>query len=165
MTFIIRLPSILVLLALVALSVLGALGAASMITGYAPPIAVVQGAQAEAAGTAAADANWIDVGLFAAAAIFFLISAIRLIRRTQAFWSWLLGFAAYAGRWAYAQGEGVVGQVRGIDPGAYLAPQGLLNDLASTEAQVALLAITVIVGLLIFVIDAADRAYWDRRGA
>lgn len=165
MTFILRWPAILVLLALVGLSALGALGAASLITGYAPPVEQVQSAQAEAANTGAAEAGWIDVGLLAAAAIFFLISAIRLIRRTQGFWLWLLGFAAYAGRWAYAQGEGVVGQIQGIDPNIYLQPQALLNDLAATETQVAILGIVLFVGLLVFIVDAADRSYWNSQGA
>jgi len=165
MTFILRWPAILVLLALVGLSALGALAAASVLTGYAPPIDQVQAVQASAVDAGAAEAGWIDVGLLAAAAIFFLISAIRLIRRTQGFWTWLLGFACYGGRWAYAQGQGVVDEIRQIDPNIYLQPQTLIGDLASTESQVAVLAAVLVVGLFVFIVDAADRAYWDRQGA
>ncbi|MBX3511082.1 MAG: hypothetical protein KF700_07755 [Hyphomonadaceae bacterium] len=164
MTFILRWPAILVLFALVALSAMGALGAASLLTGYAPPVEQAQQAQAAAAETGAASAGWLDVGLLAAAAIFFLIAAVRLIRRTQGFWMWLLGFACYAGRWAYAQGQGVIDQIRAIDFHIYLDPQGLVNNIGSTETQVAILALVLVVGLFIFIVDAADRAYWDRQG-
>jgi len=172
MTFILRWPSILVLLALVLLCVAGALGAAGLIADFqAPAVGVEQvdvqvaEAQAAAAETGAAEASWIDVGLLAGAALFFLIAAVRLMRRTQAFWTWLLGFALYGGRWAYAQQDGLMPTIQGIDPNAYLAPQELLNDLGSPTFQVGILGIVLIVGLFIFIIDAADRAYWDKQGA
>lgn len=175
MTFILRWPAILVMLALVLLCIAGALGAAGLITGFdAPSVGLeqvdTQVAQAQSAAeeTGAANATWIDVGLLAGAAIFFLISAVRLIRRTQGFWTWLLGFALYGGRWAwnqqYSEG-GALATVQSVDINAYRAPQALLSDLAAPEAQVGILAIVLIVGLLVFVVDAADRAYWDRQGA
>jgi hypothetical protein len=46
-----------------------------------------------------------------------------------------------------------------------MQPQALVSDLSTPEAQVGLLAIVVIVGLFIFIVDAADRAYWDKQGA
>jgi hypothetical protein len=175
MTFILRWPAILVMLALVLLCIAGALGAAGLITDLQAPTSGVeqvdtQVAQAQSAAeqTGAASATWIDVGLLAGAAIFFLISSIRLIRRTQAFWSWLLGFALYGGRWAWSQQYsegGVMGTVQGVDINAYATPQVLVSDLASPAAQVGILAIIVIVGLLVFIVDAADRAYWDKQGA
>jgi hypothetical protein len=110
--------------------------------------------------------SWVETGLLYGAGIFFLVSAVRLIRRTQGFWTWLLGFACYGGRWAWKQqahGD-LVGAVRGINPRVYLHPQAMLGALDSTESQVGLLAIILIVGLIILVIDAADRAHWDRQG-
>lgn len=163
MTFVLRWPAALVELALVFLSALGALAAAGAITGYHVDIATVQEAQNAANAAGAGQANWIDVGLWSGAALFFLISAIRLLRRTQAFWTWLIGFALYGGRWAYSQRGGIEDTIRGIDPNVYRTPQALLNDLGSPAAQVGLLAIVLIVGLLIFIVDAADRAHWDRQ--
>lgn len=175
MTFILRWPAVLALLALAMLCVAGALGAAGVLTGFEAPatgveqvdtrVAEVQGA-AERSG--AAEAGWIDVGLLGAAAVFFLISAIRLMRRTQGFWTWLLGFACYGGRWAWAQPQadgGVVATIQGVDLNAYLQPAALAANTASTEAQVGLLGVVLIVGLIVFIVDAADRAYWDKQGA
>lgn len=164
MTFILRWPSILVLLGLSLLSIVGALAAGGLITGYEAPIAQVREAQASAAETGAAEATWIDVGLLAGAGVFFLISAIRLIRRTQGFWTWLLGFACYGGRWAMAQEGDLVAMVRGVDVNAYLQPQVLITDLTTPEAQVGLLGLVLVIGLLVFIVDAADRAYWDKHG-
>ncbi|MBX3428090.1 MAG: hypothetical protein KF779_00755 [Hyphomonadaceae bacterium] len=175
MAFVLRWPAILVMLAVVLFCVAGALGAAGLIADFqAPSVGVEQvdtqvaQAQSAAAQTGAANATWIDVGLLAAAAVLFLISAIRLIRRTQAFWTWLLGFAAYGGRWAWSQQYnegGVAGTIRGVDIGAFTHPQALLNDLGSPSAQVGILGIILIVGLFVFIVDAVDRAHWDKQGA
>lgn len=171
MTFILRWPSILVLLALVLLCLLGAVGAAGVITGFDAPSVGLEQVDAQvteaqdAAAANAANATWLDVGLLAGAALFFLISAVRLMRRTQGFWTWLIGFALYGGRWAYAQQDGLMPTIQGIDPKAYLQPQAILADLGAPTAQVGILGVVLIVGLLIFVIDAADRAYWDKQGA
>jgi hypothetical protein len=167
MTFILRWPSILVLLALVLLSFLGALAAAGAITGFETGIAQIEVAQAEAAEAGAGQATWVDVGLWTGAGLFFLISAIRLMRRTQGFWTWLLGFACYGGRWAWAQQSdgGLAETIRGIDVNAYRQPQAMVADLSTAEAQLGVLAIVLIVGLLILIIDAADRAHWDKQGA
>ena len=111
--------------------------------------------------------SWVETGLRYGAGVFFLIAAVRLIRRTQGFWTWLLGFACYGGRWAWqqqSQGD-IVSSVRNINPQIYLHPQDMLGSLDSTESQVALLAVILIVGLIILIIDAADRAHWDRQGA
>jgi len=165
MTFILRWPAVLVLFALVALCVLAGVSAGAELLGYAAPIAEVQSVQAEAAAAGAGAATWLDVGLWSAAAIFFLIAAIRLIRRTQGFWVWLLGFAAYAGRWAYAQGQTVVEQLQALDVNTYRDPQALLARPDLFEAQVAILAIILIVGVFVAIVDGADRAYWDKQGA
>jgi hypothetical protein len=175
MMFILRWPAILALLALVMLCALGALGAAGLITGFeAPAVGVEQvdtrvaEAQGAAARSGAADAGWIDVGLLGAAAVFFLIAAIRLMRRTQGFWTWLLAFACYGGRWAWAQQQtdgGLLATVQGIDFSTYMQPAALAADTASAETQVGLLAVVLIVGVIVFIVDAADRAYWDKQGA
>lgn len=172
MTFILRWPSILVLLALVLMCVAGALAAAGVIADFQAPAsgvsqvdAQVAEAQSAAANSGAATASWIDVGLLAGAALFFLIAAVRLIRRTQAFWTWLLGFALFGGRWAYSQQGDLVQTVQSIDVNAYLAPQTLIEDLGSPTFQIGLLGVVLIVGLFVFIIDAADRAYWDKQGA
>lgn len=167
MTFILRWPAVLVLLAAVLMSAAGALGAAGVIANYQVPLTGVEAvdaplveAQQAAAQSGAAEANWIDIGLLSGAAVFFLISAIRLMRRTQAFFTWLLGFACFAGRWAYAQGDALMQTVQSIDIDVYRTPQTLLSDVASTEAQVALLALLVLVGLIALIVDGADRSYW-----
>jgi hypothetical protein len=175
MTFILRWPAVLALFALVLLCILGGLAAAGLVTGFqapavgmAPVDAQVAEAQSAAAETGAANAGWIDVGLLAGAAIFFLIAAIRLARRTQGFWTWLLGFALYGGRWAWGQQHqegGLSGTIQGLDVNAYSRPAELITDLGSPAAQVGILAIVLIVGFFIFIVDAADRAYWDRQGA
>ena len=100
MTFILRWPAILVLLVLVLLSALGALTAGAVLGNL--PVVVPQ-VQEPAASSGAGQQTWIDVALLGGAALFFLISSIRLMRRTQGFWSWLLGFACYGGRWAWTQ--------------------------------------------------------------
>lgn len=171
MTFILRWPAILVLLALVLLCVAGALATAGVIADFqAPSVGVEQvdsrvaEAQAAASQSGAAQAGWLDVGLLAGAGLFFLISAIRLMRRTQGFWTWLIGFALYGGRWAMAQ-DGLASTIQNIDLNAYRAPQAILADLTAPEAQVGFLAIVLIVGLFVFIVDAADRAYWDKQGA
>jgi hypothetical protein len=165
MTFILRWPSILALFALALLSFLGAAAAAGAITGFEVGVSQVQDAQEAAAAAGAGQSTWIDVGLWAGAGLFFLIAAVRLIRKTQGFWTWLIGFALYGGRWALAQQGSLVDTVKGINPQAYLTPQSILADLSTPEAQVGLLGLILVVGLLIFVIDAADRAYWDKQGA
>jgi hypothetical protein len=164
MTFILRWPAILALLALVLLSALGALAVGANLGDL--PVALPE-VQSSAAAAGAAENTWIDVGLWAGAAIFFLISAIRLMRRTQGFWTWLLGFACYGGRWAWAQQEsgGLVSTVQSVDINAYTQPQSLLTDLSTTEGQLAILALVLIVGLIVFIVDASDRAYWDKQGA
>jgi hypothetical protein len=174
MTFILRWPAVLVLLALVLLCFAGALGAAGLVADFQAPAsgvdqvdAQVAEAQMAVADTGAAEASWIDVGLLAGAGVFFLISAIRLMRKTQGFWTWLLGFALYGGRWGWQhsnEGDALT-TLQNIDFNSYTQPQVILSDLGSPEAQVALLGIVVIVGLFVFIVDAADRSYWDKQGA
>ncbi|MDX2274169.1 MAG: hypothetical protein NW206_01865 [Hyphomonadaceae bacterium] len=165
MLFIVRWPVVLVLFALTLFCFLGAAAAAGALTGFSTGVAQVEEAQAAAVEAGAAQASWIEVGLLAGAGLFFMISAIRLIRRTQGFWTWLLGFALFGGRWALAQRGELAATVQGLNVSAFLQPQAVIADPASPEAQVALLGIILVVGLLIFILDAADRAHWDKQGA
>ena len=129
--------------------------------------AQVAEAQDAAEQTGAANATWIDVGLLAAAAIFFLISAVRLMRRTQGFGpgsSALRSTRPLAWSQQYSEG-GALETMQSVDINAYRQPQVLISDLAAPEAQVGILAVVLIVGLLVFIVDAADRAHWDRQGA
>ena len=114
--------------------------------------------------SAYADASWLLIGLLYAAGVFFLIASIRLMRKTQGFWAWLLGFAAYGAEWGLVQQHegGLMTQLQGID-WAGMSVEKLAAG--GPEAQVAALVIMLIVGLLIFIVDWADRAYWDSQSA
>lgn len=164
MTFILRLPAILALFALVLISLAAAFAATAVLANLPVDLGAVL-SQDQIATISAA--TWLEAGLWYGAGLFFLISAVRLMRRTQGFWVWLLGFACYGGRWAVAQAkEGdLVATVQSVDPNAYLKPEALAADTTSTETQLAILGIVLIVGLLIFIVDAADRAYWNKHGA
>lgn len=165
MTFILRWPAILVLLALVLVS-LGAAIASALVLGGAP--IDLSAALSEEQLAQIRNVSWIEVGLWAGAGLLFLVSAIRLIRRTQGFWAWLLGFACYGGRWAFQQSQsdgGVLATVQSVDVAAYTQPAALANAPDSAETQLGLLAVILVVGFLIFIVDAADRAYWNKQGA
>ena len=164
MTIILRLPAILALLALVLISLIGAVLATVVLTHLPIDLSSILTPEQR---TQLSQVSWVETGLRYGAGVFFLIAAVRLIRRTQGFWTWLLGFACYGGRWAWqqqSQGD-IVSSVRNINPQIYLHPQDMLGSLDSPESQVALLAVILIVGLIILIIDAADRAHWDRQGA
>lgn len=161
MTIILRLPAILALLALVAMSWVAAF--AGTVTLAKLPIDLGAVLSEDQIGVIQS-LDWIQTGLWWAAGLFFLISAIRLMRRTQGFWVWLLGFACYGGRWAFAQQSegGLLATVQGVDPSTYLKPGELAGAPESPEAQLGVLGIVLVVGLLIFIIDLADRAYWNK---
>ncbi|MEQ1819167.1 MAG: hypothetical protein ABL871_11205 [Terricaulis sp.] len=163
MAFILRWPAIAALLLLV----LASLGAAFAGTVHLAELPIQLPLTPDQAATVNA-LTWIEVGLWTGAGLFFLIAAVRLMRRTQAFWTWLIGFGFYGARWAIAQqneGGGLVANVQSIDVNAYRAPAELVANTGGTEAQVGILGIILIVGLLIFIIDAVDRAHWDKQGA
>jgi hypothetical protein len=164
MTFILRLPAILVLLVLVLVSLAGAF-AATVVLAHLPVSLTAVLSQANV--DQLSRFNWLQTGLLYGAGLFFLVSTIRLMRRTQGFWTWLLGFACFGGRWALAQQDngGLVGTVQHINPNAYMQPQTLIATPDAPEAQVALLGAILLVGLIILIVDAADRAHWDSQGA
>lgn len=163
MAFILRWPAIAALLLLV----LASLGAAFAGTVHLAELPIQLPLTADQEATVNA-LTWIEVGLWTGAGLFFLIAAVRLMRRTQAFWTWLIGFGFYGARWAIAQqneGGGLVANVQSIDVNAYTAPAELVANTGGTEAQVGILGIILIVGLFIFIVDAVDRAHWDKQGA
>ena len=162
MTFILRLPAILALLALLALSWSGAFAATVLLANL--PVDLSTALSPGEIEAVRASTTWIDAGLWWAAGLCFLVAAIRLIRRTQGFWAWLLGFAAYGARWGLAQQNdgGLEQTLRSVDPNAYLDPTKLAADTTSATAQVGVLGVILIVGLLILIVDAADRAHWNR---
>jgi len=161
MMWILRWPVVLVLLVLVAGSLLPAVATTTALLNL-PPIASYSPALA-ALDELGAQSSWLEAGLWYGAAVFFLIAAIRLIRRTQGFWLWLLGFACYGGRWAVTQQSegGLVATVQSLSAES-LQPENLTAE--SAPIQIGLLTFHLVIGLIILIIDAADRAYWDRNG-
>ena len=167
MMFFLRWPAVLVLLAMVAASLAPALATTVSLLELPFDLSAVSPEVAAIAGQAA----WLEVGLWYGAAAFFLVAAIRLIRRTQGFWTWLIGFGLYGGRWAVTQQDvtpqdagGLIDRVRGLTVENFRL-EALTADFTQPAAQVALLALPMVVGLLVFVIDGSDRAYWDRQSA
>jgi membrane-bound acyltransferase YfiQ involved in biofilm formation len=79
MTFILRLPAILVLLVLVLVSLAGAF-AATVVLAHLPVSLTAVLSQANV--DQLSRFNWLQTGLLYGAGIFFLISTIRLMRRT-----------------------------------------------------------------------------------
>lgn len=162
MTFIIRWPLVLLILFLVIVC-LGAAAATTAIRLDAPvDLSFLSEDQVETIRSA----SWLEVGLWAGAAIFFFVAAVRLGRRTQAFWAWLIAFALYGGRWAVAQQAegGLVAATQGLSVESF-QPEALAAAPDAPAAQISVLGVILIVGLLLFVIDAADRSYWDRQEA
>ena len=164
MMFIVRWPVVLVLLGLVAACVFPAL--IGTIETYNLPIdlssvlAVSENLERWAEST-----TMPERVLWYAAGVLFFVTAVRLIRRTQGFWVWLLGFACYGARWALGQQHqegGFAGTLSELTPDQF-TPDALASG--GSTAQVTFLAFMLVVGLLIFLIDAADRAHWDRQGA
>lgn len=159
MTFIFRWLTILVLLILVAASLAPAAAVTVAQLGLGYDLSQIS----EALQQGARNSSWTEAALWYGAAIFFLIAAIRLVRKTQAFWMWLLGFACYGARWAItqqAQEGGVLGVLQGFS----------LSNLSDVSAeaptlQLGLLAFHLLIGVVILFIDQADHEYWDRHGA
>jgi hypothetical protein len=165
MTFILRWPAILVLLLLVFASFGAAF--AGVVHLAELPIALPMTAEQEAT---VAQLSWIEVGLWAGAGLFFLIAAVRLIRRTQAFWTWLIGFAFYGAplgdRAAEREPAASSPIVQSIDVNAYRCArrargQHRRHRSASRPAR----HHSSSSALIIFIVDAVDRAYWDKQGA
>lgn len=163
MAFILRWPSVLVLLLLTGVCLIAG-GSAALVLGNIPvDLSFLSEAQRATLG----GVSWLEAGLWLGAALFFFIAMIRLIRRTQAFWAWLIAFALFGGRWAYAQQEngGLVETVQSVEVQSFAQPEVLVATPDGTESQIVILAVILIVGLLVLAIDAIDRAYWERQAA
>jgi hypothetical protein len=164
MTFILRVLAILALLALMLVSLAPALASTVVLAGL--PVDFGAALSPEAAVQLRADAGastWLEVGLWYAAGLFFLVAAIRLLRRTQGFWLWLLGFACFGARWAVPQQGDPLATFKTLDVNAYVKPEALVAAPTSPETQLAFLAIVLIIGLAILIVDAADRAHWNKQ--
>ncbi|GAM97186.1 hypothetical protein U91I_00811 [alpha proteobacterium U9-1i] len=163
MAFILRWPSVLVLLLLTGVCLMAG-GSAALVLGNIP---VDLSFLSEAQRATLDGVSWLEAGLWLGAGLFFFIAMIRLIRRTQAFWAWLIGFALFGGRWAYAQQEngGLVETVQSVEVQSFAQPEVLVATPDGTESQIVILAVILIVGLLVLAIDAIDRAYWERQAA
>lgn len=155
--WVLRWPVVLVLLGYVVVCVAAAAGLTADKLGLALDHEIWSAFAASASG-----AGWIETALWAGAGVMLFISAVRLVRRTQGFWAWLLGFAAYGARWALSETGGdfvaEASAVRSLDDAAPVAA-----NVVSNYPLVLLFALLV-VGLLILVIDGADKR-WARRGA
>jgi len=105
----------------------------------------------------AADVTWVETALWAASGIFLFISGVRLIRQTQGFWAWLIGFACYGVRW----GLSTVRSENNIiaDAAAVRSPEEALQTAvqATTNYPLIALAVLLVAGLLILIVDTADK--------
>lgn len=163
MTFIARALAILALLVLVLASLAPAVAATIVLAGLPVDLSALG---ADAAAQLRADAGattWLEVGLWSVAGLFFLIAAIRLMRRTQGFWLWLLGFACFGARWAVPQQNDPLATIQNLDVNTYLKPDALVAAPTSPETQLGFLAIVLVIGVLILIVDAADRAHWNQQ--
>jgi hypothetical protein len=112
----------------------------------------------------ARSADWIEATLWYAAAAFFGVAVIRLVRRTQAFWMWLIGFTLIGVRWGLTlrtQEGGALGLFQGLTF-ERLQPALLVAD--PPMLQLVLLIKLLILGFLILTVDNADKDYWDKHG-
>ncbi len=112
----------------------------------------------------AAGATWLEAALWFAAGLLFLIASVRLVRRTEGFWVWLIGFALYSSRWAVTVEDqsGLMKSLQSVTPESFTPDQ---ITSASPAAQLIILGAHLAVGLIILAIDVADRRYWDSHGA
>ena len=108
------------------------------------------GASGIAAGTTA-----LEIGLAAVALLAFIISIVRLIRRTQGFIAWLIGFVCLAAlRFVIGVGPDLA-RLEPVDiweraSASFIAP-GML------PANLVILGVCALVGLGIAIVDVADK--------
>ncbi len=161
MTTILRLLAILALLALAFIVWAAALAVTASITPLPIDVGAIVGADNL---EVLKSVTWPEAALWGGAGLFFLIASIRLMRRTQAWFMWLLGFACLVGRWVLGQGgtEQALAAVKALDASAYLKPAELLGDLTGLEVQVGRFGVILVLGLIVLIVDIADRAHWKR---
>jgi hypothetical protein len=112
----------------------------------------------------AANATWVQTALFAAAAAFLFVAAVRLARRTQAFWVWLIGFGLFGARWGLMQqAEGGLNLDVAQISSDISAPGGAQRLASNVAYDFGLVGVLLVLGLIILILDAVDRAHWARR--
>lgn len=150
--FILRWPLVLVLFGYCILFLAAAAGVAADRLGLGLESAIWDSFVMRAAGV-----TWVETALWAAAGIFLFISGVRLIRRTQGFWAWLLGFACYGIRWGLTtvkSDDNIIADaaaVRTAEEAIEAAAQ------ATTDTPLIALGALLVVGLLILIVDTADK--------
>lgn len=154
--WILRWPAALLTLAVAILCALLAAGAAADRLGLMIDHEVWRAFALQAANT-----TWIENALWAGASLFFLIAAVRLMRRSFGFWAWAIGFALYGARWwMMRRAEGGlpvdIAEISSVEEARAAAVT------ASGDPGLVALAALAVLGLVILIIDAADRAYRNR---
>ncbi|MBI1186368.1 MAG: hypothetical protein GC206_03420 [Alphaproteobacteria bacterium] len=155
--FILRWPLVLILFGYCVLFVAAAAGIAADRLGLGLESAVWDSFIMRASGV-----TWLETALWAASGIFLFIAAVRLIRRTQGFWAWLLGFACYGVRWGLTTVKSDDNII--ADAASVRSAEQALETAVEATANYPLLALAVllVVGLLILIVDTADKR-WSRR--
>jgi hypothetical protein len=105
----------------------------------------------------------LEVGLSIAAMLFFVVALVRLVRRTQGFLAWLLGFVCLC---ALRSVAGIATDLGAEAPGALFARA--VGNLTSPELLVPnaiILGTNLVVGLAIVAIDLSDKRYWSAEAA
>jgi hypothetical protein len=99
-----------------------------------------------------------EVGLALGVLFFFTLALVRLIRRTRAFFAWLLGFLSLLVLRAL---QGIAPDL-GQQPMAELANRAVANflnpELVYFNAVV--LALSILIGVAIIMIDLSDDRHW-----
>jgi hypothetical protein len=112
----------------------------------------------------AVNTTWLQTALWAGAAILLFVAAVRLIRRTQAFWAWLIGFGLFGARWGLMrQAEGGLSVDLAQISNEVATKEGAQRLASSVAYDFGLVGVLLIIGLVILMVDAADRAHWARR--
>ena len=157
MMFILRWLVILILLVFIAANLFPALIASAVQTDV-----VDVGQYSQLLQQLGASSVWYEIALWYGSAVLLFIAMIRLIRKTQAFWAWLLGFACYGAHWALAEQRegGVMTTLQSISLDS-INPANIGPE--SPVPALGLIVLLLIIGILIWMIDHGDRAYWNRQ--
>jgi hypothetical protein len=160
MMFLLRWPLVLILLAFIAANLFPAVITTAVHTDLFDVSKISSTLQA-----LGQSATWWEAALWYGAALFLLIAMVRLVRQTQAFWAWLLGFACYGAHWALQLNQeqgGALAQLQSLTLDSFKPGTIGLDSLAT---QVLLVGGLFVVGLLIFIVDHGDRRYWNKQAA
>lgn len=100
----------------------------------------------------------LEVGLSLAALTFFVIALVRLIRRTQGFVAWLLGFLCLVALRSLA---GIARDIGGMPGGELFAKMAAnLQDPSVLTDNLIILGVQLAIGVAVLVVDIHDRRYW-----